>query len=228
MNDCSYLRSTVRSLIPLEALPGMVSLVPGSWAPIEQAFRQPCYIWCRSRVKLYLPNIGKPNPETFPFSKITISLKGCDDDEIVLDGGELSDALQYGLPGGNPELVQVRSILPNNKRTRTWTCTYHPNVEPHSGLWRFSSKSTESCRAQTGHAASGTGAKSSSTRRCRCSRTRVILCCSRGEEDPSLPFPPLEDIVCQFEYCKADCRDRPTYPYVWGRAPEQSSLVRVC
>lgn len=51
---------------------------------------------------------GKPNPESFPFSEISISLKGPNRTKIVLDEHDLEDGLQYGLPGGSPELVQVQ------------------------------------------------------------------------------------------------------------------------
>ncbi|KAL4736959.1 pyridoxal phosphate-dependent transferase [Aspergillus similis] len=69
----------IRSLLPLEALPGMVSLVA-----------------------------GKPSPETFPIAEIAISLKGvpAGTDRIVVDGAELDQALQYGLPRGNAQLIQ--------------------------------------------------------------------------------------------------------------------------
>ncbi|KAI1338798.1 PLP-dependent transferase [Xylariaceae sp. FL0016] len=66
----------IRSLLPLEAIPGMISLVA-----------------------------GKPNPETFPFSKIEISLKESHQ-KIVLEENVLRDALQYGLPGGAAEFTQ--------------------------------------------------------------------------------------------------------------------------
>jgi tryptophan aminotransferase len=70
----------VRSLLPLEALPGMISLVA-----------------------------GKPSPETFPIAEIAISLKdtAAGKDRIVVDGEELNQALQYGLPRGNASLIRV-------------------------------------------------------------------------------------------------------------------------
>ncbi|KAL4758922.1 aminotransferase-like domain-containing protein [Aspergillus foveolatus] len=73
----------IRSLLPLEALPGMISLVA-----------------------------GKPSPETFPIAEITISLKGAPKGtgRIVVDGDELNQALQYGLPRGNAQLIQVCSV----------------------------------------------------------------------------------------------------------------------
>ncbi|KLJ09634.1 hypothetical protein EMPG_14960 [Blastomyces silverae] len=67
----------IRSLLPLESVPGMISLVA-----------------------------GKPNPETFPFAKLSISLKDSNENTIVLEESLLGEALQYGLPGGNPELIQ--------------------------------------------------------------------------------------------------------------------------
>ncbi|PGH10866.1 hypothetical protein AJ79_05226 [Helicocarpus griseus UAMH5409] len=87
----------IRSLLPLESLPGMISLVA-----------------------------GKPNPETFPFSKISISLKGSNENTIVLEEKTLRDALQYDLPGGNAELIKwfkglqkrVHGIL----ETNDWAC----------------------------------------------------------------------------------------------------------
>ncbi|KAK1145514.1 hypothetical protein N8T08_004072 [Aspergillus melleus] len=72
-----YEPGAIRSLLPLEVLPGMISLVA-----------------------------GKPNPETFPFSDISISLKDSNGHRIVLEEGRLSEALQYGLPGGNAELIK--------------------------------------------------------------------------------------------------------------------------
>ncbi|KAK4041315.1 aminotransferase [Parachaetomium inaequale] len=67
----------IRSLLPLEAIPGMISLVA-----------------------------GKPNPATFPFSKISVTLNGPDEKTLVLDGAALSEALQYNLPAGHPGLLK--------------------------------------------------------------------------------------------------------------------------
>ena len=71
---------SVRSLLPLEAIPGMISLVA-----------------------------GKPSPETFPIAEIAISLKGAaaGKDRIVVDGEALNQALQYGHPRGNEGLIRV-------------------------------------------------------------------------------------------------------------------------
>ncbi|KAJ5265093.1 hypothetical protein N7505_007886 [Penicillium chrysogenum] len=72
----------IRSLLPLESLPGMISLVA-----------------------------GKPNPETFPFAEIAITLKGPAGTKIVLDEADLNVGLQYGLPAGNGELIKWFEIL---------------------------------------------------------------------------------------------------------------------
>jgi tryptophan aminotransferase len=50
---------------------------------------------------------GKPNPETFPFAEIAITLKGPAGTKIVLDEADLNVGLQYGLPAGNGELIKV-------------------------------------------------------------------------------------------------------------------------
>ena len=55
---------------------------------------------------------GKPSPETFPIAEIAISLKDApaETGRIVVDGDELNQALQYGLPRGNAQLIQVCSV----------------------------------------------------------------------------------------------------------------------
>jgi len=50
---------------------------------------------------------GKPNPETFPFSKISITLNGPEEKTLVLDDAALAEALQYGLPAGHAGLIKV-------------------------------------------------------------------------------------------------------------------------
>jgi hypothetical protein len=52
--------------------------------------------------------IGKPSPDCFPFSGMSITLKGtCE--QIQLGEKDLHDAFQYALiPGGMTELRQVR------------------------------------------------------------------------------------------------------------------------
>jgi len=67
----------IRSLLPLEGIPGMISLVA-----------------------------GKPNPQTFPFSKISVTLSGPEETTLTLDEGALNEALQYGLPAGHPGLLK--------------------------------------------------------------------------------------------------------------------------
>ncbi|KAH6649107.1 pyridoxal phosphate-dependent transferase [Truncatella angustata] len=67
----------ISSLLPLEAVPGMISLI-----------------------------VGKPNPDCFPFSSISIGLKGTNE-QLILNETDLHDAFQYALlPGGIPELRQ--------------------------------------------------------------------------------------------------------------------------
>jgi tryptophan aminotransferase len=50
---------------------------------------------------------GKPNPENFPFSKISVTLKGPEEKTLVLDEAALAEALQYGLPAGHAGLIKV-------------------------------------------------------------------------------------------------------------------------
>jgi tryptophan aminotransferase len=50
---------------------------------------------------------GKPNPETFPFSKISVTLNGPEEETLVLDEAALAEALQYGLPAGHSGLIKV-------------------------------------------------------------------------------------------------------------------------
>ncbi|KAI0113348.1 PLP-dependent transferase [Daldinia grandis] len=92
-----YAPGAIRSLLPLENLPGMISLVA-----------------------------GKPNPEVFPFEKITLSLKGSNKEIILTRENGLTDGLQYGLPGGNPDLVkwfeEFQCELHGIDRSRGWTC----------------------------------------------------------------------------------------------------------
>ncbi|KAI0896462.1 PLP-dependent transferase [Annulohypoxylon nitens] len=91
-----YAPGAIRRLLPLENLPGMISLVA-----------------------------GKPNPEIFPFKRITLSLKGSNA-EVVLSEDGLIDGLQYGLPGGNPDLVEwfegFQTELHGIERNQTWAC----------------------------------------------------------------------------------------------------------
>jgi hypothetical protein len=86
----------------MEAIPGMISLVAGT-AIIAQFSRRDSEL---GRLSTSC-NLGKPNPNTFPFAKISITLKGEEDAPLVLEESSLRDALQYGLPSGHPRLVEV-------------------------------------------------------------------------------------------------------------------------
>ena len=56
--------------------------------------------------------VGKPNPDCFPFSGISISLKGTIE-KIELNETELHDAFQYALlPGGIVDLIKARMLHP--------------------------------------------------------------------------------------------------------------------
>ncbi|KAL2270583.1 hypothetical protein VTJ83DRAFT_2767 [Remersonia thermophila] len=87
----------IRSLLPLEAIPGMISLVA-----------------------------GKPNPSTFPFAKISITLNGPEEKTITLDDAALSEALQYGLPAGHPGLLKwfegLQQAVHGIEKTSSWMC----------------------------------------------------------------------------------------------------------
>ncbi|KAI1481783.1 PLP-dependent transferase [Daldinia eschscholtzii] len=92
-----YAPGAIRRLLPLENLPGMISLVA-----------------------------GKPNPEVFPFEKITLSLKGSSKQIILTQEDGLADGLQYGLPGGNSDLVkwfeEFQCELHGINRGQEWAC----------------------------------------------------------------------------------------------------------
>jgi tryptophan aminotransferase len=67
---------------------------------------------------------GKPNPDTFPFSKISITVNGPEEKTLVLEGAALSEALQYGPPAGHPGLLKVcvssRTHVSSRANTRQW------------------------------------------------------------------------------------------------------------
>ncbi len=72
--------SAIRSLMPAELIPGMVSLLS-----------------------------GKPNSDTFPFQRIVLELKpGIDapSTTIPIEGEDLDVALQYSATSGIPKLVE--------------------------------------------------------------------------------------------------------------------------
>lgn len=77
----------------------MISLVAGGFNAVLRC----------PRAELTLT--GKPNPETFPFSKISITLNGPEEKTLVLDEAALAEALQYGLPAGHAGLIKVRHAL---------------------------------------------------------------------------------------------------------------------
>ncbi|KAH8822857.1 TdiD protein [Flagelloscypha sp. PMI_526] len=73
--------SPIRSLLPLEAKPGMISLLA-----------------------------GKPNPTTFPITGLSISARsprnGGEEEKIDIPKEDIAEALQYGATSGIPRLVQ--------------------------------------------------------------------------------------------------------------------------
>ncbi|KAF9020567.1 TdiD protein [Hymenopellis radicata] len=89
----------IRSLIPMESKPGMLSMLA-----------------------------GKPNPSTYPFTRITMTVKSPSPlsdptlTDIELGGDDLSTALQYSMTSGLPALVewvtelaaQVHGITPGD------------------------------------------------------------------------------------------------------------------
>ncbi|KAI2466443.1 PLP-dependent transferase [Annulohypoxylon bovei var. microspora] len=78
------------------------------------------------RVQRYAPGARKPNPEIFPFEKITLSLKESNEEIVLTQEDGLVDGLQYGLPGGNPELIkwfeEFQKKLHGIDRNYGWTC----------------------------------------------------------------------------------------------------------
>lgn len=68
-------------------------------------------------------SLGKPNPATFPFSKISITLNGPEEKTLVLDEAALAEALQYGLPAGHSGLIKVCAV--GRISDGTWTNTGH-------------------------------------------------------------------------------------------------------
>ncbi|TIB36823.1 hypothetical protein E3P86_02366 [Wallemia ichthyophaga] len=86
--------SAIRALFPLENKPGMISLLA-----------------------------GKPNPETFPFENITVSLKpvspGAPHPKLEINAGpDLAEALQYTATCGLPRLHKFVSDLQNHVHGR--------------------------------------------------------------------------------------------------------------
>ncbi|KAJ7759381.1 TdiD protein [Mycena maculata] len=99
------LPSPIRSLLPLEATPGIISLLA-----------------------------GKPNPTTFPFTSFDFTARAppsedgrtnSDDIALNISGGELAAALQYGATGGMAPLVDwfhgLQSTVHGRERGEGWT-----------------------------------------------------------------------------------------------------------
>ncbi|KAJ6459452.1 TdiD protein [Mycena vitilis] len=97
--------SPIRSLLPLEATPGLLSLLA-----------------------------GKPNPTTFPFKSFSFTAHAppsedghpaSDDVQLSLSGPELAAALQYGPTGGMAPLVDwlhgLQRIVHGRERGEGWT-----------------------------------------------------------------------------------------------------------
>lgn len=135
--------------------------------------------------------VGKPNPETFPIAKIAITLKGSDESTIILAESALRDALQYGLPGGHAELIQVCHL---------------PNIAPRgllqlmlssSGSKGSRKKSTALAKTRVGVVALGTAARNLYTGHSRSSRISVT---------PSLL---KRRCMCRYiPFCKGRCTDQ--------------------
>jgi len=101
--------SGIRGLFPLEARPGMISMLA-----------------------------GKPNPATFPFESISITLKpsaaaaaagtGEESETLRLSGSELDAALQYGPTAGQHEFLswiyqlQQRTHARGKPQDEGWSC----------------------------------------------------------------------------------------------------------
>lgn len=121
----SRMPAPIRSLFPLEQIPGMISLLA-----------------------------GKPNSETYPFANLSVELKplheGDQPQTLVIQGKDLDDALQYGPTRGLPRLVSQleklqsrvhqRAIVPAEWRlttgigsqdllTKTFESLFDPDVD---------------------------------------------------------------------------------------------------
>ncbi|KAK4702508.1 tryptophan aminotransferase, partial [Phenoliferia sp. Uapishka_3] len=94
--------SPIRGLFPLEATPGMISFLA-----------------------------GKPNPTTFPFSSIAVTLKSVIEGEtpvtLNIESDALNEALQYGPTAGLKGLVEWLEVLQETKHDRK-----------RDGSWRLS------------------------------------------------------------------------------------------
>jgi len=88
----------IRDLLPMEYLPGMLSLLA-----------------------------GKPNPETFPITSVTFNTRHPSGDEVklTLTDGPLHEAMQYNLIQGLPALTEwvtgLQEFVHGRKREEGWT-----------------------------------------------------------------------------------------------------------
>ncbi|KAH8917737.1 PLP-dependent transferase [Atractiella rhizophila] len=83
--------SGIRGLFPLENRPGMISFLA-----------------------------GKPNPTTFPFSELSVTIKSAPPVTLTLSENELNEALQYGPTAGLPGLVKWLIGLQEQEHGRSW------------------------------------------------------------------------------------------------------------
>ncbi|KAK4055303.1 hypothetical protein OIV83_000586 [Microbotryomycetes sp. JL201] len=99
----SWQPSAIRGLFPLENIPGMVSFLA-----------------------------GKPNSETFPFSSLKATIKpvvpGGKEEEIIVQGSQLSEGLQYGPTPGLQGLVKWLEVLQERKHNRAKDKTWRVSV----------------------------------------------------------------------------------------------------
>lgn len=71
---------------------------------------------------------GKPNPSTFPFSSLTVSLKpiipGDKAEVLTIDGDHLTEALQYSATAGLPQLCkwieELQTKVHKRAKDETW------------------------------------------------------------------------------------------------------------
>jgi hypothetical protein len=112
--------------------------------------------------------LGKPNPDCFPFSGLSISLKGTDE-KIELDALKLHDAFQYALqPGGVPDLKKARLKLFHEEIRH---CLMHNLL---SGLKISRTRCTSLERLGAGAAPLGAVARTFCTKPSKCSRIQEI------------------------------------------------------
>ena len=113
----------IRGLYPLEKRPGMISLLAGKVG-------RPAYIPGLVRLLICFILL-QPNPETFPFSSLSVNVKPVVPSDpietLTIEGDALSQALQYGATAGLPGLVEFLEDL-NEKRHR----------RARDGSWRVS------------------------------------------------------------------------------------------